>query len=443
MNDKLNSPFNTQTEDFLIGSALIDEKTASDVLASLKEEEFFDGKNKNIFRAMEKINNRKEKIDHSSVAEELSRMGVLNEIGGEEYLINLMESAPSYIASESYIESTKEKALGRRLLDVTKEISDKAKSNEMPLKELMEFALTKINAVVAKRKATSFVDVGSVADEVLDAIEDIRKNDNNLTGIDTGFTKLNEITNGFQKGELIILAARPSLGKSTLALNIATHVCKTMDKAVAFFSLEMGNPQLVMRILSSVSAVPLNDIKKGKLTDDDMASIYFAKNQISKYKLNLYDDSFTDIQDIRLSCQKLQRDAKLDLLIIDYMQLITADGKSRYEQVSKISRMLKVLARELDIPVIALSQLSRDIEKRDKESRSPMLADLRESGSIEQDADIVMFLHKKTAPKTDDETVKRLNSRTELLILKNRQGPTGEVPLIFKGQTCSFSQYEG
>lgn len=443
MNDKINSPFNTQAEMFLIGSALLDEKTAGEVLASLKIEEFFDSKHKNIFRAMESINNRGEKLDHNSIAEELSRLGLLIETGGEEYLLALIDMAPSYIVSESYIESIKEKALARRLLEVTKKISDDVKTGPKPIKEILEDSLTAVSDVVANRKTTNFVEVGTVADEVLEIIEDLRKNKEEITGIDTGFTKLNDLTNGFQKGELIILAARPSLGKSTMALNIATHVCKTLDKAVAFFSLEMGNPQLVMRILSNVSSVKLNDIRKGKLTDEEIASVYYAKNQISKYNLYLYDSHFTDIQDIRLSCQKLKRDGKLDLLIIDYMQLITADGKSRYEQVSKISRMLKVLARELDIPVIALSQLSRDIEKRDKENRSPMLADLRESGSIEQDADIVMFLHRKTLPKTDDETVKRLNSRIELLVLKNRQGPTGDVPLIFKGQTCSFSQYEG
>ena len=349
MNDKINSPFNTQAEMFLLGSALLDEKTAGEVLASLKLEEFFDVKHKNIFKAMESVINRNEKIDHNSIAEELSRLGLLIETGGEEYLLTLIDMAPSYIVSESYIESIKEKALARRLLEVTKKISDDVKTGPKPIKEILEDSLTAVSEVVAHRKTTNFVEVGTVADEVLEKIENLRKNKEELTGIDTGFTKLNDLTNGFQNGELIILAARPSLGKSTMALNIATHVCKATSKAVAFFSLEMGNQQLVMRILSNVSSVKLNDIKKGKLTDEEIASVYYAKNQISKYNLYLYDSYFTDIQDIRLSCQKLKRDGKLDLLIIDYMQLITADGKNRYEQVSKISRMLKVLARELDI----------------------------------------------------------------------------------------------
>lgn len=440
MNDKINSPYNTEVEKFVLGSALIDEKTANDLIASLQVEDFFDDKHKKIMGAILSLAKKDLKVDHLTVIEEISRANQTEAIGGADYIYSLIDTAPAYIISESYIDSIKEKSLERRLLEVTRDISDKTKNSEMPFKELMEYALSQVSGVVEKRKTTNFVTVDFVAEEVLEIIESTRNKKSELTGVDTGFPKLNDLTNGFQKGELIIVAARPSLGKSTLALNIATHVCKTQDLSVAFFSLEMGNNQLVTRILSSVSSVKLSDIRKGSLTDDEMAAIHYARNQIGKHKLHLYDSSFTDIRDIRLNCQKLKRENELDLVIIDYLQLVSADGKNRYEQVSKISRTLKILARELNVPVIALSQLSRAIDSR--ENKTPMLADLRESGSIEQDADIVMFLHKKSLAKDDDDTMKRLNSRIELLVLKNRQGPTGEVPLIFKNTSCTFSQFE-
>ena len=278
-----------------------------------------------------------------------------------------------------------------------------------------------------------------LTEEVIDIIEANKNKEGNLVGLDTGYQDLNTLTAGFKPGELIILAARPSIGKSTLALNFAANVCRT-EKSVALFSLEMGSDQLIMRLLSTFSGIALNKIVSGKLDNEEMNMLMQAKTTINKFSLYIDQSSTTNLRDIRAKCQKLARENKLDLIVIEYLQLLSSgeNRANRVDEVGRISRGLKEMARLFKVPIIALSQLSRSIEQR--EDKRPVLADLRESGSIEQDADIVMFLHRETAKKTDGEdTTKTVHSaKTELIVAKNRQGMTGSVNLIFKGAQSQF-----
>ena len=290
---------------------------------------------------------------------------------------------------------------------------------------------------MVKKLVTLRVDL--LTDSVIDIIEENRNKDGNLVGIDTGFPDLNNMTSGFKKNELIILAARPSIGKSTLALNFAANACRN-KKHVALFSLEMGHDQLIMRLLSTYSGLPLNKIVSGKLTDEEMRLLMQARTTINKFPLYIDQSSTTNIRDIKAKCLKLKKEGHLDFIIIDYLQLLGSGEnlRNRVDEVSKISRALKEMARTFEIPVLALSQLSRNLEQR--EDKRPVLADLRESGSIEQDADIVMFLHRDTPKKQEGEDTTKVvrSAKTELIIAKNRQGATGSCDLIFKGAQSVF-----
>ncbi|MFA6375123.1 MAG: DnaB-like helicase C-terminal domain-containing protein, partial [Bacilli bacterium] len=281
-----------------------------------------------------------------------------------------------------------------------------------------------------------FSKIDSITDNVIDVIEKNSKKESELIGIDTGFKELNSKTFGFKNGELIIIAARPGIGKSALALNITSTACEE-KKAVAFISLEMGTTQLVMRLLSSNSGIGLSKIISGKLNESDITALYLTRLKIDNYDLYLDDSTVTDISEIMAQCRELKRNKKLDMVVVDYLQLIgkrTANkNANRAELVGSISRSLKILAMELDIPVIALSQLNRESIKRDV----PNLADLRESGSIEQDADIVLFLHKSSKDSDSLETRAR-SHRVELIIAKNRQGEVGNLSLTFQEPIVKF-----
>ena len=293
--------------------------------------------------------------------------------------------------------------------------------------------------VINGQRVSDFKRIDLLTDGVIEIIEENKNKEGNLVGLDTGYPDLNNLTSGFKKNELIILAARPSIGKSTLALNFAANVCRN-KKHVALFSLEMGHDQLIMRLLSTYSGLPLHKIVSGKLTDEEMRLLMQARTTINKFPLYIDQSSTTNLRDIKAKCLKLKREGHLDFIIIDYLQLLGSGEnlKNRVEEVSKISRGLKEMARTFEIPVLALSQLSRGLEQR--EDKRPVLADLRESGSIEQDADIVMFLHRDTPKKQEGEDTTKVvkSAKTELIIAKNRQGATGSCDLIFKGAQSVF-----
>jgi len=434
MNSTRQMPSSKEAENYVIGSILIENRYAEEVVSRLDYTDFYYASNKNIISAIIDLDKSKRVIDIASVIDQLKKKNLYEASGGSQYLFELMDAIPSVVNVEAYIEVIKEKSVERELLSTVQEISNNILDHKSSFSELIANAEKNIIEVLNKRKTVDLIRIDTATDKVLDIVEaNKNKKSEGLTGLDTGFKGLNKLTFGFQPGELVILAARPGIGKSALALNLATNACEAVNAHIAFFSLEMGIDQLLMRLYSSHSGLTLNKIRSGKLTDNEMAALYAAKSKLDKFNIYLDEAGATDVEEVVTVCRKLKRDNKLDFVVIDYLQLLTTSRRTsnRVEEVSKISRQLKMMARELQIPVLALSQLSRLVEQR--EDKRPVLSDLRESGSIEQDADIVMFLHREVTKGDDDTTKKYRNSKTDLIVAKNRQGITDAVPLIFKG----------
>ncbi len=436
-------PSSREAENYVLGSVLIENRLVSEVVSQLDYTDFYFQENINIMNAIIALDKAKKEIDVSSVIEYLKQKGLYEATGGGEYLFELMDAIPSVANVAAYIQIIKEKSVERELLRKMQELSNQILDRKLSFEEIIDTAERNIIETLNKRKTVDLIRIDNVTDKVLSNIDrNKQKTGDTLTGLDTGFKALNKLTFGFQKGELIILAARPGIGKSAFALNVATNACELMDAHVAFFSLEMGIDQLLMRLYSSHSGLTLNKIRSGKLNETEMASLYAAKTKLDRFNLYLDEAGATDVEELVTVCRKLKRDGKLDLVIIDYLQLLTTRRRTmnRVDEVSKISRQLKMMSRELDVPVLALSQLSRLIEQR--ENKRPILSDLRESGSIEQDADIVMFLHREPAKGDEDTTRKFRNVQTELIVAKNRQGVTDSIRLVFKGAYSMFCSVE-
>ena len=439
----------TEVEGYVIAIMLLYPEEASDVLSQLRSSDFADEKNRLIFEAIENISDRNAYIDQTTVLDELQKTNNLNKIGGINYLYNLIAEAPTAPNIDAYIQLISEKAMERRLLQCVDKIHTDIVKGATNHDDLMIQAENEFTTVINDVKGNSLSRVDSLTEHVFDIIQENMKKEGHLVGLDTGYANLNTITNGFKKGELIILAARPSIGKSTFALNLANNIARIKDednrpKGVAFFSLEMGYDQLIMRLLSTTSNVDLKKVVSGDLTGDELALLASARQQINKLHLYFDESTNTTLHYIKVQCQKLKRENKLDMIVIDYLQLLDSGEKNssgnRTEYISKLTRGLKIMAKNFDVPILVLSQLSRAVEQR--EDKTPVLSDLRESGSIEQDADIIMFLHREN-PKKDDnvgpDTSKMVyNAKTDLIIAKNRQGRTDRITLIFKGTTSQF-----
>ncbi len=447
-NEKLrNIPYSLEAENFILGSLLIDSRLALEYCSRLSEQDFYVQENKKIFSAIQNLYQLHAKIDYLSVVEELKRLNELDTIG-KKYLVELMDVLPSHVNAESYVEIILQKSLERELYFATSTISDSILVGQTEFEALLENTEKTIFQIVNKRRTTPFMKIDEATEKVMHIIEENKDNQGKgVIGLDTGFKKLNEYTLGFQKGELIILAARPGIGKSAFALNVAANACLNLKAHVAFFSLEMSVDQLVMRLLSAKSNVPLQKIRSGNMTPDEMTRVLAAKAKFDDSNLYIDEGISGNLEDVKVKCRKLKREGKLDVIIVDYLQLLSLtagqDKLSTYERVTKLSRGLKMLARELNVPVLALSQLSRAIEKRSEEEQTPLLSDLRESGSIEQDADIVIFLHRRITKKEETELKPAGGSRkTEVFISKNRQGEVGSFKLIFRGDCSAFSATE-
>jgi len=436
-------PHSKEAEDYIIGSILLENSFAPEVVTRLDVNDFYNDANKNIINVITILDKNKQEIDISSVADELKRQNLLEATGGFEYLLELMDAIPSVVNIQAYIEIIKEKAIERQLLSTMNQISNDVLDSKLSFTELLNNAERKLIEVMNKRKTVDLIRIDTVTDKVLTIIEKSRStNQDGLTGLTSGFKHLDSITHGFQNGELIVLAARPGIGKSAFALNVASEASDATNAHIAFFSLEMGIDQLLMRLYAAHSGISLSKIRGGNLSEDEFAKLNVAKIKLDKYNIYLDDAGATDIDEIITVCRKLKRDSKLDLIIIDYLQLITTTRRTgtRAEEVAKITRQLKMMARELQVPVLALSQLSREIERRD--DKRPVLSDLRESGSIEQDADIVMFLHREPTKADEDTTRRARNLATELIVAKNRQGMTDSINLIFHGGLSIFKPKE-
>lgn len=423
-------PFNLDAEQSVLGAVFLSPNEMVGLMDKLTEEDFYDKRNQKIFFALRNLFNRDEKLDYTTVSTELAQMGAMRDVGVS-YLSEITDIVPSTHNLDAYVDIVKDYSLKRALINAANEIMEDGFNEKIRATDYIDNTEEKIFDLVRRRKASEFVRINQVVGEVKEKAES-RKNKGALTGLSTGFGIMDQITSGLQPEELIILAARPSMGKSAFAMNIALNVAKhnkDQKASVAVFSLEMSNEQLVGRMMASESRVENRKIKTGELTPKEWQFVDSAVESLGRLNVFFDDSSAISVQDIRSKCRKLRQEGKLDFVVIDYLQLIKGDdskgGVNRQEEVAKISRQLKTMARELKIPVMALSQLSRGVEKRD--DKRPVLADLRESGSIEQDADIVLFLYRDEYYSHGKED----NGETELSFAKNRQGSVGNV-LLFK-----------
>lgn len=438
-------PYNADAESALLGSILIDARAADDIVPTMNESDFFIKQNRIVFGVMKELQLRLMPIDTVSVSDRLGQTGQLDEVGGLEYLTQLAESVPSSAGAEHYAEIVKRDALTRRVIYAATNIIDNAYKSDTGTGAL-EFAEREIFSVAEETTEKSLEQVKTALKEALENINDIQNNKVPQNIVNSGFESLDKMTKGFKPGELILIAARPSVGKTALALNIAANVVGDRGnkkhyggkKTVAIFSLEMDAALLAKRILSYVSGVPISHMDTpGAISTTEDSQIMRAYNSLYESGLYIDDYKLNAPGDVLSKCRRLKRERGLDLVVIDYLQLMTTGrdyDNNRQQAVSDMSRNMKLYAGELGVPIVVLSQMSRDVEKRD--DHSPKLSDLRESGAIEQDADVVMFLHKPSQfnPAMPEDVV-------QLIVRKNRNGPVGEIDLKWQGDTTTFSEY--
>ena len=402
----------------------------------LTADDFYRPENKIIFRALMNIYNRGTPPDILFLENELRHSGELTQIK-RSYLFSIVDQEFTTARAEAQAELIKEKAILRRLILAGEEITDEARDERNAVEEVLESAEQKILSVTSKTNKNSFELLPQVLKKSFERIQHIHNNPGELVGVTTGLADLNKITNGLHKSDLILLAARPSMGKTALALNIAMNAARA-DKVVALFSLEMSKTQLGNRLLSTASGVNSLHLNTGNLSDNDMVALIDALEELSRLNLFIDDTPGISLFETRAKARRLKHEHGLDLVVIDYLQLMQGthsrfSEQNRQQEISEISRSLKALAREIDVPILALSQLSRSVEMRAE--KKPQLSDLRESGSLEQDADIVMFLYRDEYYNRDDTDNQNI---AELILAKNRNGPTTSIRLQFQKEIMRF-----
>jgi replicative DNA helicase len=433
-------PSSLEAEQAILGGMLVYPKVVGDVKDhDLTADDFFNENHQRLFRTMTYLIDQGQPVEPVGLITRLNDTHELNLVGGADYILKLTENAISSANATTYIEVIKSRAQVRKLIETAQKIEAEGFENIKSLDELMDDAERKILDVTRQRRTTDFRSSGDILNTVMEKIQLLRSSKEKITGIKTGYVDLDHTTNGFQRGDLIILAARPSVGKTAFALNIALQSSLRNPGAVAIFSLEMPCEQLMQRILSAKSEVYGDKIRSGYISNEEMVRIQEACSEIRKTKIYIDDSAVIKMGDIFSKCRKLKSEQGLDLIIIDYLQLISASSRSnsdnRQQEVSEISRSLKALARELDVPVIALSQLSRGVESR--QDKHPMLSYLRESGSIEQDADIVIFLYRDSYQKKEEEAENAVDP-VDVDIAKHRNGATRRIQLMFSKNINAF-----
>lgn len=437
-------PQNIEAEQSLLGSILIDKDAFIKIADIIEPEDFYKDNHRIIYEAMVDLFSKHEPLDLLTITNILQERKCLEQIGGRSYLINLTNTVPSASNVINYAKIVQKKATLRRLLTAAQEIISLSHNQEEDLDKVLDLSEQKLFSVSQKHLKQTFIPIKNILSDTFDRIDELHKTSGKLRGIPSGYTDLDNLLAGFQKSDLIIIAARPSVGKTSLALDIARQVAVKNKTTVGYFSLEMSKEQLVDRMLCSQSGIDLWKIRTGKLSDrddsDDFPRLGHAMGVLSEAPLFIDDSANLSIIDVRTKCRRLKMEHDLGLIMIDYLQLMEtrADAESRVQAVAEITRALKQIARELDVPVIALSQLSRAVELN--KPAIPKLSHLRESGSIEQDADIVMFIYRKAADRNyniEDLTPEERNL-AELHIAKHRNGPTGIVKLFFDANLASF-----
>lgn len=428
-------PHSVEAEQSVLGSILLDKEAMISVSETLVPEDFYKEAHKVIYESMLKLYNSQSEIDLITLTDELRDQGYLDDIGGIVYITSLSTVVPTTSNIKYYVNIVKEKSISRQLISAANDIINLGYDGSAKVEYVLENAEKKIFDISQERATNDFQPINQVISEALSMLEKLYEEKNDVTGLTTGFRDLNKKINGLQRSDLLLIAARPAMGKTAFALNLVQNAALKGDASVAVFSLEMSKEQLVQRMIASQSTVELKKIKTGTLADNDWPRITDGMAILSGAKIHIDDTPGIKISELRSKCRKLKIEKGLDLVLIDYLQLMEGEGQneSRQQEIAKISRSLKILAKELDCPVVALSQLSRAPEQR--ADHRPMLSDLRESGSIEQDADIVMFLYRDEYYNPDTEK----KNIGEVIVAKNRHGETGTVELVWFGGIQKFA----
>ena len=432
-------PESAEAERAVLGSILVDSEAIFSVRPLLRDDDFYEAKHQRIYQGICQLFDRSSAIDILTVREELDT-GAAVPVDAA-YLAWLQDAAPEPAHVEHYARIVKEKSTLRRLIGAAQRIVRDSATSQKTADELVGDALGEIFGIADQALPDAFTPISAVARHSLDVIEAARQNQGMLSGLATGYTELDRYTSGLQKTDLIILAARPSVGKTSLALNIAQHVALRQNQSVAFFSLEMSKEQLGYRVLCSEADVDAKKVRDGYASVEAIGRLVLAHAKMGKTKFFIDDGGSVSVPTMRAKARRLKREQGLDLIVVDYIQLMAGHGRfeNRTQEVSQISRGLKLLAKELEVPVIALSQLSRQPERRTGEQRKPQLADLRESGSLEQDADVVMFLYREELYNRETER----KGIADVIMAKQRNGPTGDFPLVFLPDRMTFANFAG
>ena len=432
-------PNDTEAEQAVIGSMLTDKDAVSAAIEILKEDDFYREDNKIIYTAILNIYNRSEPIDIITLKSELAAMGKLEAVGGLEYLADLPQKVPTTSNVEQYIKIVEEKSILRNLIKTANDIITLGYDQTQEVENIIDTSEKKIFEVMQRKNQKGYSSLKDILVDSFTELEQLYNKKQHVTGVPTGFIDLDYKTAGLHKSDLVLIAARPAMGKSAFALNIATNAAVRANTPVAIFSLEMSKEQMANRILCSEAMVDSNKVRTGTLEDADWVKLAEASGVLSESNIYIDDTPGISIMEIRAKCRKMKHEKNIGLVVIDYLQLIQGSNKkggSRENEIAEISRSLKILAKEIEVPVIALSQLSRAPEQRT--DHRPMLSDLRESGSIEQDADIVMFLYRDGYYNEESEN----KNIAEVIIAKHRSGSTGTVELLWLGDYTKFVDYD-
>jgi len=435
-------PANVEAERAVLGSLMIDPDAIIKIANFLRPEDFFRERHAWLYEAMYALNERREPLDFVTLVDELERRSRLADIGGPAYLTDLIASTPTALYVDHYARIVERTAVLRRLIASAGKIAELAYDESLEVDDVVDRAEQIIFGVSESRIHRDLTPIRAIMTRVVDHIDFLSRNQDRLMGVPTGFTMLDRLLGGLQKSDLVILAARPAMGKTSFCLSIAQNAAKRHGTRVAFFSLEMSNEQLVQRLLAMETAIDSHRLRLGTVHEEEWPILLEAANMLASTSVFIDDTPAVSVTDIRTKARRLYAEHGLDLIIIDYMQLMTGQSgnsgrnENRQQEISYISRSLKSLARELNVPIIALSQLSRAVESR--ADKRPMLSDLRESGSIEQDADVVMFIYREDyyVEDTDRQNI------ADILVAKHRHGATGTVSLFFRKELTQFRDLE-
>lgn len=438
-------PQDIEAEQAVLGAIFLDAEALVEAMAQIEPQDFYRRSHQIIFRSMIALNDRNENIDIITLKSQIESENTLEDVGGISYLTELSQVTPTASGVAHYAKIVKDKSTLRELIQAATKIVKEGYSQEGSVEEIVEAAEKGILNVSEKRNSTGFQAISDVLNSTMEHIDRLSQQNEDITGLPTGYPELDKMTAGLQPEELIILAARPAVGKTAFALNIAQNIGTRTDRSVAIFSLEMGAESLVNRMLCAEGTIEAGHLRTGQLTEQEWHNLIMAMGSLSNTSIFIDDTPGIKVSEIRARCRRLaQEKGNLGLILIDYLQLIEGSGReSRQQEVSEISRQLKKLAKELKVPVIALSQLSRSVEQR--QDKRPVLSDIRESGSIEQDADIVAFLYREDyyqrqgTEEDKNEEEQAVDDVIEVIIEKNRSGARGTVELLFKKEYNKFA----